>query len=177
MRPVVQAARHTARKPTLEGTNATAKRGDDKDNDKKAEAGVGGRPHPCGLCRIPFKPKETQALVAFACGHVFHLKCLLRHGQGETADDSGIKKADSQDRFAVQHYEEEEGEEDDFEGLLMGRRKATALRLSADEDEDREDDFGYYSKRASVAEKVTRAVLIKDKIKGGCPLEKKEDEW
>jgi hypothetical protein len=42
--------------------------------------GVGGR-YACGVCKVDFEPTEKDTLIAFACRHIFHVRCLvIAHG-------------------------------------------------------------------------------------------------
>jgi len=115
----------------------------------------------CGICSLLFKKDEEPTLIAFACGHVFHLGCLLRHSK------SKIKPIDVNDAGTPLD------EMDEVEALLLKKRRQS----SAGEAEglDTLAMSGSSGFRASVAEKVTRAALIKERVKGGCPLETRDD--
>lgn len=79
---------------------------------------------------------ERETLIGFACGHVYHLSCLL----STTSDDSTAAAAE---RLQAQ--------------------------LAADA-----DDTGYTGR--SVGAKVAHAHIIRNAIKGGCPVCGKVDE-
>ncbi|KAI9771443.1 MAG: Vacuolar protein sorting-associated protein 41 [Geoglossum simile] len=44
------------------------------------------QPGYCTSCLKPSPEDEKDTLVGFACGHVFHLSCLLTHSNGDTPD-------------------------------------------------------------------------------------------
>lgn len=56
------------------------------------EAAKSSTPNPqpghCVGCKEPFSDHETETLVGFACGHVFHLSHLLSFGGGEERPDT-----------------------------------------------------------------------------------------
>ncbi|KAJ6261844.1 Vacuolar protein-sorting-associated protein [Drechslerella dactyloides] len=120
----------------------------------------------CGICKHVFEQHEPETLVAFACGHVFHLRCLLKKQKwlkkhpkarqyGYRSEDEGVSDED----------EGEEEEEDAIEKIIF--RADRAMADAADQ-----PDYGGL-RIMSVAEKVTRAALIRQKIDMGCPLEVK----
>ena len=76
---------------------------------------------------------ETEPLIGFACGHVYHLSCLLK-ANPDTSDPSTIERLLSQ------------------------------LRSSNDDD----DGTGYSGR--SVGAKVAHAHIIRNVLRGGCPV-------
>ncbi|RCI12954.1 hypothetical protein L249_0032 [Ophiocordyceps polyrhachis-furcata BCC 54312] len=91
-------------------------------NGTAAADGRKPRPGRCASCGGPLTELETETLLGFACGHVFHLSHLLEmlHQRPDTGFDAG--------------------------------------------------DEGTEERRRSVGIKVMRARLLRDKVKGGCPI-------
>ncbi|KAF3127784.1 Vacuolar protein sorting-associated protein 41 [Orbilia oligospora] len=117
----------------------------------------------CGICKRDFEHREPETLVAFACGHVFHLRCLFKKQKwlrkNPDARLSGYLSDEEQEEA-----EEEEEAEDEIEKIIFRADQAMAAY----------DQPGYGGMTVmSVAEKVTRAALIRQKIDAGCPLEVK----
>lgn len=92
------------------------------DAEPNEKAGQEIQPGHCAKCREAFTEFETETLLGYACGHVFHVSHLLE--------------------------------------LLNKGRKVDA------------DIDGNYSEtsRYSVGMKVMKARLLRDKVRGGCPL-------
>lgn len=89
------------------------------------------KPGYCAGCQKIFVEDEKETLIGFACGHVFHLSCLL-----EEIDDPNTA--------------------------------AAAERLQAQFAADAAaGDIGY---NRSVGPKVSHAHIIKNAVRGGCPL-------
>lgn len=80
-------------------------------------------------CLEPFSQWETETLVGFACGHVYHLTHLL-----EVLHPDDARLHDVADFGA--NYEDEEGR----------------------------------SRRRTIGTKVTHARLLRDRVRGGCPV-------
>ncbi|KAF3902896.1 hypothetical protein AA313_de0208897 [Arthrobotrys entomopaga] len=140
----------------------------EKVKEKEAEITASVGNSGCGICKRDFQQREEETLVAFACGHVFHLRCLLKKqkwlNKHPRARQDGYKSEDeSEDEAEVE--EEEEGA-DEIEKLIF-----KGDRAMADAAFDQPDYGG--GTLMSVAEKVTRAALIEQKIVTGCPLEVK----
>ncbi|EWC48223.1 hypothetical protein DRE_02327 [Drechslerella stenobrocha 248] len=149
----------------------TITQNDEKAKGKEGDQGA-GKPKSvgnsgCGICKSVFEQREPETLIAFACGHVFHLRCLLKkqrrlkrrpdtqqHGYGSEEEETS---------------DDENGEEeahDEIERIIF-----KADRAMADASFNQPDYGGHVV--MSVAEKVTRAALIRQKINSGCPLEVK----
>src|SRR5205085_1425526 len=85
----------------------------------------------CALCKLPFEQRESQTLIAFACGHVFHLRCLLKkqkwikkHSGQPDITDSALSEINV-DLVENDDDEEEEGE-DEIERVIFAADKAMA---------------------------------------------------
>jgi len=112
-------------------------------------------PGHCAVCLSPFIEWESHTLVGFACGHVFHLPHLL-----------------------AKLYPNEREEDWVAQGLLGQVLPAAGAGFGLEDEED-EDGFGLGGHRAtlmalgagrSVGAKVTHARLLRERIRGGCPV-------
>ncbi|KAF3910805.1 hypothetical protein ABW20_dc0103258 [Dactylellina cionopaga] len=123
----------------------------------------------CGICKSVFEQREPETLVAFACGHVFHLRCLLKKQKWLKKHPEARRfgyKPEPEDEDDSEEEPEEEEEEDEIEKIIFKADRAMADAAY--------DQSGYGGGTLmSVAEKVTRAALIRQKIDTGCPLEVK----
>ncbi|RVD80736.1 uncharacterized protein DFL_008629 [Arthrobotrys flagrans] len=120
----------------------------------------------CGICKRDFEHREPETLVAFACGHVFHLRCLFKKQKWLR------KNPDAR----LSGYLSEEEEEDAAEGGEEVEDEIERIIFKADQAmaDAAYDQSGYGGITVmSIAEKVTRAALIRQKIDAGCPLEVK----
>lgn len=100
------------------------------------------KPAHCISCKNAFYEGETETLVGFACGHVWHLSHLLNYGKNE---EQIRQSADAERRIT-------------YDGFDDG------------------DDERRYTNVRSIGTKVTRARLLKDRIKGGCPVCKEKGD-
>ncbi|KAF2835819.1 hypothetical protein M501DRAFT_997488 [Patellaria atrata CBS 101060] len=91
------------------------------------------KPGHCVGCKKIFMDDEKETLVGFACGHVYHLSCLL---DITTSKDPAAESA----------------------VRILKSQLADAA----------EDEYSYYSR--SVGAKVAHAHLIRNVLKGGCPV-------
>lgn len=89
----------------------------------------------CAGCQKIFNEDEKETLIGFACGHVFHLSCLL-------------SKVDGSETAAA--------------------AESLQARLASDATNDMGD--------RSISGKVAHAFIIRNAIKGGCPLCKTIDD-
>lgn len=96
----------------------------------------GHKPAQCISCKSSFYEGETETLVGFACGHVWHLSHLLNYGK----------------------------DEDQIRHLADAERHPTYDGFDDGDDERR------YTNVHSIGTKVTRARLLRDRIRGGCPV-------
>ncbi|KAA8566420.1 hypothetical protein MFRU_067g00200 [Monilinia fructicola] len=105
------------------------------------------KPAHCISCKSAFYEGETETLVGFACGHVWHLSHLLNYGKNE---DQIRQSADAERHPTYDGYDDGDG-----------------------------DDERRYTNVHSIGTKVTRARLLRDRIKGGCPVckEKRDDAY
>jgi len=67
----------------------------------------------------PTLQTEKEPLIGFACGHVYHLSCLLR-ANPETADDATLK------RLLDQLGSGNDGDADEYTGRSVGGKVAHA---------------------------------------------------
>ncbi|KAF3908502.1 hypothetical protein ABW21_db0205135 [Orbilia brochopaga] len=148
-------------------TTVTEKDGKAKEEEKETGKARSVGNSGCGICNHVFEQREPETLVAFACGHVFHLRCLLKK-------QKWLKKHPEARRYGYQS--EDEGLDDEDEGG-EGEEEDAVEKIIFKADRvmaDAADQPDYGGRRVmSVAEKVTRAALIRQKIDSGCPLEKK----
>ncbi|GAB7365841.1 hypothetical protein MBLNU230_g7173t1 [Neophaeotheca triangularis] len=113
------------------------------------------RPGHCTTCSEPFSSASSDSpdagdthLIGFACGHIFHLPCLL-DANPETADSAA---ADDLLRQMRRSHESETADRADDMGLAGATAGAR----------------GYGGGRPSVGAKVAHAHVIGNVVKGGC---------
>lgn len=97
------------------------------------------KPGHCTVCATPFNAEDNSHLIGFACGHIFHLPCLL-DSNAETADSDAADDLLRQMGRGHEHHGAGEGSEGASVGLG----------------------------RLSVGAKVAHAHVIGNVVKGGC---------
>lgn len=123
--------------PTTNGSKATS----GEDDSSRPATGTASLKKPAkkwsaghcaaSQCLEPFSQWETETLVGFACGHVYHLTHLL-------------------------------------EALHPGDER---LHDVADFGHNYEDgEWGHGGRRRTIGTKVTHARLLRDRVRGGCPI-------
>ncbi|EPS42473.1 hypothetical protein H072_3587 [Dactylellina haptotyla CBS 200.50] len=147
----------------VSAADAEGERVKEKDTTDSKSVGNSG----CGICKKEFHQREDETLVAFACGHVFHIRCLLTKQKWLNKHPNARREGyRSEDESEDESGAEEEEEEDEIEKLIF---KGDHAMAEAAYDQP---DYGGGTVM-SVAEKVTRAALIRQKVNSGCPLEVK----
>ncbi|KAF3930610.1 hypothetical protein ABW19_dt0205087 [Dactylella cylindrospora] len=149
--------------PAQDALGEVAENAEQKDENPKPLGNSG-----CGICKLSFEQREPETLAAFACGHVFHLRCLLKRQKWlqkhPEAQRYGEVLSDNEDEDEPNEDEEEEALDEVEQAIFK------ADRAMADAAYDQPE---YGGGIMSVADKVARAALIRRKIDSGCPLEVK----
>jgi len=104
--------------------------------EKPSKSHKSTKPGHCVGCKLAFTELETETLVGFACGHVFHFSHLLSFNRG------------------------------DDERPLTPPNERVLDRDGAGDASDGE----YTQNVHSIGAKVNHAVLLRDKIRKGCPV-------